>query len=214
MIKIPVYNQKGKEIKKRDIPENIFGVLIKPGLVQEMVVAHAANSRVATAHTKTRAEISGGGKKPWKQKGTGRARHGSTRSPIWRKGGITFGPRSNRNYSKKVNTKAKRAALAMVLTDKVANKKLIILDAFTIEKPKTKEVAQALKAFPKLRSVLLVLAGEHANFVRASRNLQNISLSSPANLNVYDAVLGDGIMMTEPALDAVIKRLSPLKAAK
>jgi large subunit ribosomal protein L4 len=206
-MKVPVYNMQGKEVKTVSLPETVFGLVVNPGLVQQVVVAQQANARVAIAHTKTRAEVSGGGKKPWRQKGTGRARHGSTRSPIWRTGGITFGPRSNRNFSKKVNTKAKNKALAMTLTDKVHDKKLIVLDALTLEKPKTKLFATMLQALPKLRSHIVVLKEGYKNVLQASRNIPNVRLASPANMNTYDTLAADGVVITEEALQSLIKRL-------
>ena len=120
-LKIKVYTQDGKETKELALNPAVFGVAVKESVVHQVMVAQMANSRVAIAHTKTRAEVRGGGRKPWKQKGTGRARHGSTRSPIWVGGGVTFGPRSDRNFSQKVNKKMKTKALFMCLSDKVNN---------------------------------------------------------------------------------------------
>jgi len=147
-MKVKVYNIKGEAVKEVDLDPAIFGVKIKPELVQQAVVVSQANKRQVLAHAKDRSEVAGGGRKPWRQKGTGRARHGSNRSPIWRGGGITFGPTRSRNFSLKINKKAKRKALLMSLSDKAANEKIILLDKLELEEAKTKkffEILQNLK---------------------------------------------------------------------
>jgi len=140
-----VFDQTGKEVKKIDLNPAVFGVEIKESVVHQIAVAHMANSRVAIAHTKTRGEVRGGGKKPWAQKGTGRARHGSSRSPIWVGGGVTFGPRKDRNFAQKVNKKMKRKALFMCLTDKVNSDLFFVLDKLSIKEGKTKEMTSFLE---------------------------------------------------------------------
>ena len=145
MPKIKVYNMEGKVVSEREMAPKPFDAKVNEGLVHLAAEAQMANSRVASAHTKTRGEVRGGGKKPWKQKGTGRARHGSIRSPIWVGGGITFGPRSDRNFSKKINRKTKKAALDMVLADKVRGEALIVLDSMIMEDGTTTLMAAMLK---------------------------------------------------------------------
>ncbi len=149
-MKVKVYNTKGETVGEQELDPQIFGVKINPVVVQQAVVAQQANARAPIAHTKGRGEVRGGGKKPWAQKGTGRARHGSIRSPLWRGGGITFGPTKFRNFSIKINKKAKRAALLMALSDRAQDQKIILLDKLELEKPKTK-IAFAVLQNLKLR---------------------------------------------------------------
>jgi len=149
MLKSSIYNQKAEVVGDINLPENIFGLKVNEGLVHQAVVAQMGNERQVLAHTKQRADVRGGGKKPWKQKGTGRARAGSSRSPIWIGGGVTFGPLKNRNFSKDINTKMKRAALFMVLSDKVAEKNIAILEKIESENFKTKEFDMLVANFEK-----------------------------------------------------------------
>ncbi len=144
MAKATVYNQMGEKVKEVDLNPKVFGLEIKPELIQQAVVSQQANQRQNLAHTKDRGEVRGGGRKPWRQKGTGRARHGSIRSPLWRGGGITFGPTKNQNYSLKINKKAKRKAILMSLSDKATNQKIILLDKLELEEAKTKKFFKIL----------------------------------------------------------------------
>ena len=146
MPEVKVYNQAGQEIGKEKLNPKIFGVKVKTDLVHQVMVSMQANSRRVLAHTKGRAEVRGGGRKPWKQKGTGRARHGSNRSPLWIGGGITFGPTRFRNFVQKINKKMKRKALYMSLSDKVATQHLIVFDDISFEKPSTKKAVLLLEA--------------------------------------------------------------------
>lgn len=140
MAKVKVYNQKGEAIKTLELNDQVFGVPMKVELIWQAVVAQLANARQNIAHTKGRSEVRGGGKKPWRQKGTGRARHGSIRSPIWIGGGVTFGPTKNRNFSKSINKKVRRKALLVALSDKAANNNVVVVDTFNLDKIKTKEM--------------------------------------------------------------------------
>lgn len=149
MLKIAVYNQKGEQIGDQKLNEAIFGIKINPAVVHQAVIAQLANVRKVLAHTKTRGEVRGGGKKPWRQKGTGRARHGSIRSPIWIGGGVTFGPRKERNYKLKINKKVKQKSIFMALSDKVANSKFILLDVLELPAAKTKEMAKLIVVLKK-----------------------------------------------------------------
>jgi large subunit ribosomal protein L4 len=173
MEKLPVYNLKAEKTKEAELNPAVFGVKVKESLVHQVMVAQMANSRVAIAHTKTKGEVRGGGKKPWKQKGTGRARHGSSRSPIWVGGGITFGPRSNRNFSLKINKKMKTKALFMCLSDKLNEKLLVIIDKLSLTDGKTKEIVGVVKSFrdiltlkekakKKNKGLSAIVAGESA----------------------------------------------------
>src|SRR3989344_5330800 len=152
-----IYNMSGQEIGEQVLPAIIFGVKVKPELVQQVVVAQQANARAAIAHTKGRGEVRGGGRKPWKQKGTGRARHGSIRSPLWVGGGVTFGPTNQRNFTLGLNKKMKKKALAMVLSDKAAHERLILINTLAVPEGKTKNLQKGLTALPsKGRKVLIV----------------------------------------------------------
>src|SRR3989338_6359607 len=147
-IQTKLYDQTGKEIGIVDLPDAIFCVPISEALVHQVVVAQHANARTVVAHTKGRAEVRGGGRKPWKQKGKGRARHGSSRSPIWIGGGVTFGPTNERNFSQRINKKMKQAALKMALSDKAKEDRLIVVDKIVLKSPKTKEMVRILKQLP------------------------------------------------------------------
>src|SRR3989338_11110629 len=143
----PLYNQKAENIGKVDLPDKIFNLAMNNDLVHQVVTSQASNKRQVIAHAKGRGEVRGGGKKPWKQKGTGRARHASIRSPIWRSGGVTGGPTKERNFKKDINKKMMQKALKVALSSKARDGQLFILDALTIEKPKTKEMAVVMKKF-------------------------------------------------------------------
>ena len=147
-MKTVVYNILGKEIGEVELNDAIFAVKIKPEVVHQVFVSQSGNQRESIAHTKNRSEVRGGGKKPWAQKGTGRARHGSIRSPIWRGGAVIFGPTSERNWKTKINKDTRRLALKMCLTDKAQNGALYVVEDFSFEKPKTKTVAEFLKNIP------------------------------------------------------------------
>ena len=153
MKKVSVYNSEAKKIKDVELNPEIFGIEVKESVVHQVAVAQMANSRDAIAHTKTRGEVRGGGKKPWRQKGTGRARHGSSRSPLWIGGGVTFGPRSDRNFSQKVNKKMKIKALFMCLSDKVAESNLFLLDKMSLSEGKTRELVKVINQFKNILSL-------------------------------------------------------------
>jgi len=203
-ISVQVYNAEGKATGQRELNPAIFGVALKPQLVHEAVRIQQANARQPLAHTKTRAEVRGGGIKPWRQKGTGRARHGSIRSPIWRHGGVTFGPRNVRNYHLAMNIKAKRKALFMTLTDKVSQKRFILVETLTAD-GKTKSMSQLLKKLPIGKSVLLVLAGKNDSAVRATRNLPRVASIRADSLNVYDVMKRDTIVAPVDAVSVIEK---------
>jgi large subunit ribosomal protein L4 len=186
-MKVNIYNLEGKEVGQTLLPKEIFDIKINSDLVHQVVVSQMANRRQVSAHTKTRAEVRGGGKKPWRQKGTGRARHGSIRSPIWRGGGITFGPRKEKVFKKKIPKKMRRKALFMVLSEKARKNLLLVLDNFKLEKPKTKTVAEILKKLPsKLESSLIILPRIEKNIILSARNIPKIQTIQAKDLNCLD----------------------------
>ncbi len=201
-IKVKIYNLTGKEVGEQTLPTTIFGVKVKPELVQQAVVAQQANSRSAIAHTKGRGEVRGGGRKPWKQKGTGRARHGSTRSPIWIGGGVTFGPTNQRNFALDINKKMKKKALAMVLSDKVAHDRIIFIDTLEIAAGKTKNLKQGLATLPsKTKKVLVVTDAAHDKVIRAARNLDRVQTIAVNSLNVVDLLRYEWLIVPQVLVD-------------
>jgi len=203
MARITLYSIDGAKKGDLTLEESLFGVKVNPALVHEAVVAQMSASRAPIAHTKTRGEVAGTGKKPWKQKGTGRARHGSRRSPIWVGGGITFGPRSERNFEVKINRQARRKALAMVLSDKVVQERLVAVEDLKSE-GKTKELVQTLRRLPTAgKKTLIITTPENKLVSRAARNVPNIT-TLPANaLNLIDLLRYEYVLMTEPAIEMV-----------
>jgi len=201
MLKLPIYNQEGNAVGEVELDSKIFGVTASGPLIHQVVAAILANKRGSIAHTKNRGEVRGGGKKPWKQKGTGRARHGSIRSPLWRGGGITFGPRSDRNWSQKINKQMKRRALLAVLSDKISEKKFIVLDSIKVGAPKTKEMAAIVKILKEKisvdfgKKVLLALPSIPTDLMRATKNLPKLWLTNVGSLNVYD-ILSHNLFVT------------------
>jgi large subunit ribosomal protein L4 len=175
-----------------ELPEAMFGAPWRPALVQQVLLAQQANARRPWAHAKGRGEVSGGGKKPWKQKGTGRARHGSIRSPLWRGGGKAHGPSKERDYSQKVNKKMKQQAVASVLSKKLKDGSLKVFESFALESPKTKVASTILRTItgiaPKAKrfDALIIRDPENKNLTRAARNLVKTKVLSPNSLNIYD----------------------------
>ena len=201
MTKTAVDNQTGDKISEADLNPAIFGLeKIDANLVHSAVRTQRNNLRKATAHTKNRGEVAGSGKKPWKQKGTGRARAGSVRSPLWRHGGITFGPRSNRNWTLKMNRKAFRKALFTVLTDKVNEHKLVLVDNID-QTTKAKELSQRLNNLAgKIgfgKNYILVLPALNKDLARAARNLPNVKIIYANQLNVVDLLKHDVLVLKE-----------------
>lgn len=204
MASVTLYKQTGEQAGTLELEASLFDVKANPALVHEAVVAQSVNSRDNIAHTKDRSEVAGTGKKPWKQKGTGRARHGSRRSPIWVGGGITFGPRNERVYSLKMNKRAKKKAFAMVLSDKVAHDKLVALETLEIKEGKTKELAQVLQALPVSgRKTLIVLTSEDIPAARAARNIPKVETISSKSLNIVDLLAYDYVLASKKAIEEV-----------
>lgn len=199
MPKVALYNMEGKQIGDIELNEAIFGAKINEALMHQVVVNQLANRRQGTAATKTRSFVRGGGRKPWRQKGTGRARVGSIRSPLWVGGGVTFGP-APRNYSYRIPKKARRQALKSALSAKVRDGKLIVLDQLTIEQPKTKLMVNVLKALNAEKKPLIVIGDWDTNIELATRNIPKTLLLKSSGLNVYDVLNHDQVIFTKDAL--------------
>ncbi len=198
---------KGEETGSVDLDKAVFGVVVKPALVQAVARAMRASGAGTFAHTKDRSEKSGGGRKPWRQKGTGRARHGSSRSPIWRGGGVTFGPRSKRNQAKKINRKERRAAIKMMLSDKAAENMVLVVDSLDGVEGKTKQLADLLKALPSSgRSVLMATGGKNEKLTRAAQNIQRVDTTMASSVNV-ETLLGHQYLIIDRAgIDALTEQ--------
>lgn len=207
MIKAKVYNQSGKEIKDVTLDKSVFDVNIKPALVAEVAVAMLANQRKPYAHTKGRSDVRGGGRKPWKQKGTGRARHGSIRSPLWIGGGVTFGPSKDKNFTKKINKKVKINALRMVLTDRARQNNIIIFDDIKFNEIKTKAVADWLKIKPLVdKKILIVLNRYDKNIERSARNIPKVKVVPLSSLNLLELLEYPYLVLTESVLDNLVRK--------
>lgn len=203
-MKLKVYNLTGKETGKMEISNAIFKVAIKPEVVHAVFVQQMNNQREPWADTKTRGKVRGGGRKPWAQKGTGRARHGSIRSPIWRGGGVTFGPLSTRNYKTKINKKTRRLALKMCLTDKALSKDLLIVEDFNFAESKTKLFAAFLKQMPtESKTFLILTAGKDANVIRMSKNLQKVEIMRAEDVNVMELLRKGAVIASKDAIKKI-----------
>lgn len=198
MANVSVYNMEGKEVGKMDLNDAVFGVEINEHLVHMAVVQNLANKRQGTQKAKTRSEVSGGGRKPWRQKGTGHARQGSTRSPQWKGGGVVFAP-TPRDYSFKLNKKEKRAALKSVLTSRVQDNKLIVLDELKLDAVKTKEFKKVMDNL-KVGKAMVVIDGQDENVILSARNLPTVNTAVAENINVYDILKGDTLVLTKDAV--------------
>lgn len=201
---VPVYTAEGAKVGEQQLPDALFNVPINPKLVAEVIRIQRSNRRLTLAHTKTRGEVRGGGRKPWRQKGTGRARHGSIRSPIWVGGGVTHGPRSNRNYALKVNAKTKRRALAMTLTDKVRSSQLVLVDDLQLPEAKTRMLTSLLAKLPLERPVLVAVPTSNSIVYRASRNLRNVDTIRADSLNVEAVVGARSLLVTKSSLERIL----------
>jgi large subunit ribosomal protein L4 len=208
-MKASVYNQQGKEISQTLLPKEIFDVKMNLDLVHQVTVSQMANRRQVVAHAKNRGEVRGGGRKPWRQKGTGRARAGSIRSPIWRGGGVTFGPSKTRVFKKRIPQKMKRTALLMVLSAKAKNNLLVLLDKLKIEKAKTKLVAEVLKKLPsKGESSLLVLPKMEKEIILAAKNLPQVKTMQAKDLNALDLLNFKYLIMPKTAVKTIKETFS------
>jgi len=201
---VKTYNQKGKEIGQTKLPEEIFEVKENHDLMHQVVVSQMANRRQGTAHTKERGDVQGGGRKPWAQKGTGRARHGSIRSPIWKGGGVTFGPRKEKVYSKTIPKKIRRAALLMVLSGKVKNNLLVLVDELKIEKPKTRQIVEILKNLHcENQKSLIAIPEMNKDIVRAAKNIQKTRVMEARELNALDLLNSKYLIMPKDSIKKI-----------
>ena len=201
MAKVPVYNMEGNAVGEIELKDEIFGVEINEHLVHMAVVQQLANDRQGTQQAKTRGDVSGGGKKPWRQKGTGHARQGSIRAPQWKGGGVVFAP-TPRDYSFKLNKKEKRAALKGALTSRVADGKFFVVDDLSLDEVKTKKFQAVLDAF-KLNKALVVLDELDQNVILSARNIPDVKTAQVNTINVYDILKYDSLMVTESAVRAI-----------
>ena len=206
-----IYNQEGKEVGQAELPAEIFDMPMNKDLVHQVVVAQMASARQVLAHTKDRSEVRGGGVKPWRQKGTGRARHGSIRSPIWKGGGVTFGPTKERVFAKKINKKMKRKALLMVLSSKVRDKEMVLLDKLELTQAKTKQIMEVfnnLKTKIKkdlAKGTLIVLLTSDQKIIRAIKNIPKIKTIRADSLNVVDVLSHQYLLMLQGAVEVIEK---------
>ncbi|MBQ4341876.1 MAG: 50S ribosomal protein L4 [Clostridia bacterium] len=201
MPNVKLYNIKGENIGTVDLAETVFGAEINVSAMHSYVVAYLANQRQGTQSAKTRAEVSGGGKKPWRQKGTGRARQGSTRSPQWTHGGVVFAPKP-RDYRMSLNKKMKRVALASALSSKVADEKIIVVDSLELNEMKTREMAKALTALNAVKP-LIVIPENDEKVVKAARNIEGVEVSFVGTLNTYEILKHDTLVITQGAASKI-----------
>jgi len=203
-MKCAIYNQSGKKLEESiNLPKEIFDVKMNLDLVHQVAVAQMANRRRVIAKTKNRSEVSGSGRKPWRQKGTGRARHGSIRSPIWRHGGVTFGPRTDVVFGKGISKKMRRKALFMVLTSKVGKEHLIVLDSLKIENPKTKLIVEILAKLPVKGTRLVILPEKDDMIIKATRNISKTKVELAQNLNVLDLLSFNYLILPKDSIKAI-----------
>lgn len=215
-----VYSHEGKEVGKIALPESVFGQTWNADLVHEVVVGMQANARTSSAHTKGRGEVSGGGKKPWKQKGTGRARHGSSRSPIWVKGGVSHGPRNEKDFSVKINRKVRAKALATVLSKKQTDAEVIFVDSLALSEPKAamgktiigalaKGTGETSLATKRKNAAVVVLPARHEATEKSFRNFGNIEVVMAKDVNPVDLLTYKYVVMVEPqsVVDILAKRV-------
>ena len=201
MATVAVYNIEGKEVDKLELNDNVFGVEINEHLVHLAVVSQLANGRQGTQSAKTRSEVSGGGRKPWRQKGTGHARQGSTRSPQWTGGGVVFAPKP-RDYSMKMNKREKQIAIKSALTSKVQDSKLIVVDEFKLDEIKTSKFAQILDNL-KAPKALVVTKDKDEKVVLSARNIPTVKTTMTNSINVYDILKYDSLVITKDAVAAI-----------
>ncbi|MEK7604019.1 MAG: 50S ribosomal protein L4 [Patescibacteria group bacterium] len=207
----PLYNQNADNIGTVSLPDSVFAVPSNNDLLHQIVSAQMTNKRQVLAHAKTRAEVRGGGKKPWRQKGTGRARHGSIRSPIWKGGGVTFGPTKEVNFKKKVSKKMLRKALAVALSEKTRVKSVFVVNSIDLNAPKTKEIAGILKSFKdklgQTGSVLIVTSSLNKDLHRAINNIQKTGIIEARNLNPLETLSYKNLIILKDAIEILNVRL-------
>lgn len=211
-LKIKIYNKKAEAVKEMELDSDIFSQEVNEELLHQVVVAQSANSRQVIASAKGRADVAGGGKKPWQQKGTGRARAGSSRSPIWRGGGVTFGPSADRNFKKKINTKMKRKAISMVLSDKLAAEKMIVLENLKFDEFKTKDFASMLENIEKnilkndRRNTLIINSDKDKKTYFSGRNLTGVKIINAENINILDILNHKNLIVDEALITSLSEK--------
>ena len=201
-MKVKLYNTKATEVGSVELNDAVFGCDYNEALIHQAVVAYQANQRQGTKSTLTRTEVRGGGIKPWRQKGTGRARQGSIRAPQWIKGGVVFAPKP-RDFSKKINKKMKAQAFRSAISYKVAHNELVIVDSLALEAPKTKLMAEVLKNFKCDKRTLVIVSGDATDVVRASNNIAKLTVTDAALANVYQLVSNVAIIATKDAIKQI-----------
>ena len=201
MANVSVYNIEGKEVGTIDLNDAVFGVEVNEHLVHMAVVSQLANKRQGTQKAKTRSEVSGGGRKPWRQKGTGHARQGSTRAPQWTGGGVVFAP-TPRDYSFKLNKKERRAALKSALTSKVQDNKFVVVDSLALADAKTKEMQKVLTNL-KAEKALVITADNDQNVILSARNIADVETATPATINTYDVMKHNTVVVTKDAVASI-----------
>ena len=199
-MKVDIYNIEGKKLREVELPASIFEATVNTDLMHQAYTRQMANARLGTHDTKTRSEVSGGGRKPWKQKGTGRARQGSTRSPQWAGGGVVFGPHP-RSYAFKVPNKVVKLAMRSALSAKLADEALFVVDGFAFEKPSAKQAAEILKTLGITRRVTVVVGDDDVNAVLSFRNIARARVITASEANTYDLVDNSAVLFTKPALN-------------
>ncbi|MBI4117071.1 MAG: 50S ribosomal protein L4 [Parcubacteria group bacterium] len=215
-MEVKLYNQSGEEIGKADLPDKIFGLEINQDLIHQAVVVQRAKAREILAHAKGRGEVRGGGKKPWRQKGTGRARHGSIRSPIWKGGGVTHGPLKQKVYFKEINKKARQKALFMALSSKARDGQVAVLDSVSLDEAKTKKMKTILdkisvnfsdykRSRKKQDSILLVQPGSDKDLIKSARNLAFVKIIRADNLNTFDVLGKKFLFLLKDAVPVIEK---------
>jgi large subunit ribosomal protein L4 len=222
-----VYNQNGKETNKISLPESVFELSWNGDLVHQVIVAMNSNARTPVAHTKDRSDVRGGGKKPWKQKGTGRARHGSSRSPIWVGGGVAHGPRNEKNYKKKINKKMKAKALYTILSEKLRNNEILFVDNLKFDNIKTSNAKDILRSLSGVsgfemllkkrnNSTLITTIGKDLNTYKSFSNFNNIAMEEFRNINPVDLLNYKYLMITEPkeSIELIVAKLGNDKTEK
>lgn len=201
MPKVKLYNSEGKQVGDKQLSADVFGVKVKPAIVHEVMVGIMASARKPYAHTQVRAEVTGSKTKPWKQKGTGRARQGSKRAPQWKGGAVIFGPRNERDYTKKINAKVKKQALLMALSDKLMSDKLVLVEALTAPKGKTSELAGVLAKLPVTGKSVAVIPTRDELLSRSVRNLKGVNLVTTSSLGLLDLLKAETLVLTAEAAD-------------
>ena len=202
MIKVPVFDSSGNPLENAALPEEIFGGKVRRELLRDVIIMHKANHRRGTASTKTRGEVKGSGKKPWMQKHTGRARAGSIRSPLWKGGGIVFGPRP-RDYSYTIHRKAKKAALQSAILSKLQDNEVILIDKLEFDSPSTKKMANLLKSLGIRESCLIVIPELNETIWKSSRNIYNLKVRVASDLNAYEVVKYKRLLIVKDVLDNI-----------